>query len=281
LGLLRALVLIAALVSLTGCSLLRQGWVLPSSPGALVLRIADQGGLIAPNDYFQRTPTLSVYADGRLLQPGATDAIYPGPLLPHLQEARISRASIGRLLDAAAKAGLTTADVTYPAQSVADVPDTIITVVVDGRTVVSRFGALGVESGERGTAEERAARAAASTFVAQATDPRAFLGADAVTETGTYPPTAIRLLVRPGAPPSSDPSLVRQPVPWPLATPLATFGAPLEAYPGLERCGAVTGTDLSVLLPVLEQATQLTGFSSRGAVYTVVPRPLLPDEAGC
>ncbi|MGZ6345264.1 MAG: hypothetical protein ACXWOW_08140, partial [Candidatus Limnocylindrales bacterium] len=249
--------------------------------GALVLRIAYEGGLIAPNDYFQQTPTLSVYADGRLLQPGATDAIYPGPLLPHLQEARISPASIGRLLDAAAKAGLTTADVTYPAQSVADVPDTVITVVVDGRTVVSRFGALGVESGERGTAEERAARAAASTFVAQATDLRAFLGADALTETGTYPPTAIRLLVRPGAPPSSDPSLVRLPVPWPLATPLATFGAPLEAYPGLERCGAVTGTDLPVLLPVLEQATQLTGFSSGGAVYTVVPRPLLPDEAGC
>ena len=216
-----------------------------------------------------------------MLQTGPVIAIYRGPLLQHLQEQRISRVSIARLLEAARTAGLTTADVNYPAQTVADAPDTVITIRVGGRTITSRFGALGLETGERGTAAERAARAAASTFVPQATDLRGFLGAEAVSDVGTYAPTALSVMTVPGTPQPSDPHLARPALPWPLATPLASFGTHLEHYPPNYRCGVVSGADLTTLLPVLEQATTLTGFTSGGETYLIVPRPLLPDESGC
>ena len=281
---LRPLGLLLALcvsVLLAGCSLLEGALDLPSDPNAAVVRIEYQGGLIIPQGAFQQLPLVAVYADGRVLQPGPVAAIYPGPLLPRLNEQRIGRVSIARLLEAARAAGLTTSDVSYPAQMVADVPDTVITIRTGERTVTSRFGALGIETGERGTAAERAARAAASTFVAQATDLPSLLGADAVSDAGSYAPSALRVMVLPGIPQPSDPGLARPAVSWPLSTPLATFGAHLEHYPQNYRCGVVGGADLATLLPVLEQATTLTGFSSGGETYLVFPRPLLPDESGC
>ncbi len=278
---LRALALAPLALVLVACSWLPGGWTLPTDRDALVLRVAYEGGFLAPDDHFRQTPLVSVYADGRVIQPGAQVAMYPGPLLPSLQVVRIGRASILRLLDAARQAGLATSDVSYPARGVADAPDTVITVVADGHTVTSHFGALDLEPAQQGSAAERAARQAASDFVAKASDPRALLGPDAVTDAGSYVPTAVRLLVRPGGPQAQDPALARTPLPWPLATPLATFGTRLENYPDGERCGVVEGADLALLWPVLQQATQLTGFASGGATYTVVPRPLLPDERGC
>ena len=278
---LRALPLLGLALLVAGCSLLGGIAQLPTDPDEAVVRIEYQGGFIPPAGSFQQLPLVAVYADGRVLQPGPVPAIYPGPLLPHLQQQQISRLSVARLLDAARTAGLTTADVSYPAQTVADAPDTVITIRTGERTVTSRFGALGLETGERGTAEERAARVAASTFVAQATDLRSLLGADAVTDKGTYAPTALRVLAFPGTPQSAAPIPVPAPLPWPLATPLGAFGSPLEHFPPTYRCGVVAGTDLKTLLPVLEQATSLTTFTSGGASYMVVARPLLPDESGC
>jgi hypothetical protein len=279
--LLRLLLALGITALLGGCSLLQGTLDLPSDPNAAVVRIEYQGGMIAPQGAFQQLPLVAIYADGRVLQPGPVPAIYPGPLLQHLQEQRIGRVSIARLLAAARVAGLTTADVSYPAQTVADAPDTVITIRTGQRTVVSRFGALGIEMGARGTAAERAARTAASTFVAQATDLRSLLGAEAVREVGAYAPAALRVMDLPGTPQPSDPALARPAVPWPLATPLASFGSHLEHYPVNYRCGVVSGADLATLMPVLEQATTLTGFTSGGETYLVVPRPLLPDESGC
>jgi hypothetical protein len=70
------------------------------------------------------------------------------------------------------------------------------------------------------------------------------------------------------------------PVAWPLAD-LATAGEPV-ANPAIEvRCQVVEGDDLAALLPVLQDANSLSVFESDGEFYSLIPRPLLPGEAGC
>jgi hypothetical protein len=77
--------------------------------------------------------------------------------------------------------------------------------------------------------------------------------------------------------------VTRPPLDWPLSTPLATFGQPGTGDGVMEsfRCGVVTGADLDTLRPLLAQATQITGWRSGSAIYTLILQPMLPDEAGC
>src|SRR5512140_2113975 len=56
-----------------------------ASPGVtarLILRITSEGGFVGPAAGLAAIPQVSVYADGRIMTPGAVDAIYPAPLLP-------------------------------------------------------------------------------------------------------------------------------------------------------------------------------------------------------
>jgi hypothetical protein len=43
----------------------------------------------------------------------------------------------------------------------------------------------------------------------------------------------------------------------------------------------VTGSDLATLLPLVQTANQLTPWTSGGKEYTLLFRPMLPDETGC
>ncbi|MGH2513109.1 MAG: hypothetical protein ACRDGQ_10520, partial [Candidatus Limnocylindrales bacterium] len=95
---------------------------------------------------------------------------------------------------------------------------------------------------------------------------------------GTYQPLGFQLYVTPGGPQAADPGLARPPVAWPLATPLATFGRPDPTGVEGARVGVVSGAGAAVLEPILAGASQLTGFTSDGATWTIVVRPLLPDE---
>ena len=47
------------------------------------------------------------------------------------------------------------------------------------------------------------------------------------------------------------------------------------------RCGAVAADAATTLLPLAEQANQLTPWTSDGERYALWFRPLLPDESGC
>jgi hypothetical protein len=81
-------------------------------------------------------------------------------------------------------------------------------------------------------------------------------------------------------PETSDPTLAQEPIDWPLTEPLATFGRPVPDQPAL-RCGTVSGDDLHTLRPLFEQSNELTPWRSDGTSYTLILRPLLPDESGC
>ncbi len=253
----------------------------PSTSGLLsallVLRVESVGGLIAPGFARAQLPSVSVFADGRIIVPGAVPMIYPGPLVMPLFVRSVGTAGAAAILKTAKEAGLANADATYPALGVADMPSTVITVVHDGTRTKTTFGALSAGAPQNGPPSEAALRSAALALIDHLTTEDAHWGPS--TASVPFEPTGYRVWVTPGAPQASDPSLQRQPVAWPLSSPLASFGAPDPSQNQPTRVGDVVGTDAGLLGPVVTTATQITPFSSAGAVYTLVVRPLLPDEA--
>ncbi len=253
----------------------------PSTSGLLstllVLRVESVGGLIAPGFARSQLPSISVFADGRIIVPGVIPAIYPGPLVMPLFVRSVGTAGAAAILKAAKDAGLTKADATYPVLGVADMPSTVITVVHDGARTKTTFGALSPDAAQNAPPAEAALRSAALALIGHLSTGDTYWGP--TTASVPYEPAGYRVWVTRGAPQASDPSLQRQPVAWPLAAPLASFGAPDPSQNQPTRVGDVVGTDAALLGPIVTAATQITPFSSAGAVYTLVVRPLLPDEA--
>lgn len=247
----------------------------------LLLRITSEGGFIGPAANLATVPMVSVYADGRILTPGAVDAIYPGPLLPPVAIKDVGPAGAAAIVAAIRAAGLDRegagGGIGNP-----DAATTVITVSIDGAPVTSRFhfgggpGGPGLP-GAGGSLDP--AVAVAEALYARLTDPAETWGV-ANPAISTLVPTAYRIFVAPGAP-AGDGSSPAPAVAWPLSTSLASFGAaavPDRGIAGL-RQGAVFGQDATTLGALLAAANQLTAFSSGGTLYTLYVRPLLPDEA--
>jgi hypothetical protein len=242
------------------------------------------GGLVAPEVTASRLADVAVYHDGRVFQPGAVDAIFPGALLPPLLQTTVSPAGIQAVLDLAHQDGLADHAQSFLTAIGADMPDTYITVVVDGKAIVSRFASLGATGPQITDPAEAAARAKALDFITHLTGYPSLLAQYQVGQSVPYIPTAVQIGARIGDPSATvQPSMLqRQPVAWPLATPLNAFGVPIPPTGGpidVSRCGTVAGDDLTVLWPLLEQATQITGFSSGGTTWKVTPTPLLPGQS--
>jgi hypothetical protein len=249
----------------------------------LVVSVAQEGGLISPEVTAERLTQIAVYHDGRVIQPGAVDAIFPGPLLPTLLQTSVSPAGVQAVLDLARQDGLADHSQAFLTGIGADMPDTIITVVVDGKAIVSRFASLGATGPGITDPAEAAARTKASDFITHLTGYPSLLGPFQVGKSQPYVPAAVQIVARIGDPSATvQPSMLqRQPITWPLATPLNLFGVPMPPIGGpidIARCGTVAGDDLTLLWPLLVQATQITGFSSGGTTWKVTPTPLLPGQ---
>lgn len=245
------------------------------APVKLLLRVTSEGGFIGPAANLASVPTVSVYADGRILTPGPIDTIYPGPLLPPVAIKDVGPAGAQAIVTAIRAAGLDRAGAGGGIGN-PDAATTVFTISVDSATITARFHLGG--PGGPGAASPDPGVAAAGDLLSRLVDPSEGWGA-ANPVTSTLIPTAYRIFVAPGAPvgdlPTSEPS-----VPWPLSTPLDQFGSaavPDRGITGL-RQGTVFGADATTLGPVLQAANQLTAFSSGGNLYTLYVRPLLPDE---
>lgn len=239
------------------------------------------GGLAGPDRDALTVPQVSIYADGRVISEGAQIAIYPGPALPPLMLSRLSPVGLARVMDEAARTGLTGGDRHFPMRGIADVHTTSFTVVVDGETHVVTVDGLGLEAGheEQFDATERQARQAMLDFQGALTYLPPWLGTDLIADGLPYEFDELRIVARPGLPPV-EPDLAQPEILWPLSGSLATIGEP---YPMGEnaRCVTVAGDDLQTLLPVAMGANQLTLWESEGERYELLFRPLLPDETGC
>ncbi|MGZ6544845.1 MAG: hypothetical protein ACXVEI_05995 [Actinomycetota bacterium] len=251
----------------------------PSPSGQLVLRIEQVGGFVAVQYNLTRVPLLSLYADGLLITPGVQTDIYPGPALPALTQQQLSPEAVQLLTQAAIDAGLNS-DRDLQTMLVSDMPTTVFTLTIDGQTYTTNVYALGMDlkhAPQGMSPQEFQARQDLAAFEKKATD-LSWLPAGSVTDQGMYAPTALRIYSGPYQP---DPSLTEPPIAWPLTPGLALFGDSQQGTPGGMRCGTVAGDDAATLMPLVEQANQLTPWTSDGSEYGLLFRPLLPDESGC
>jgi hypothetical protein len=255
----------------------------PTGANELVLRVEVGGGLVAPGWILSELPTISIHGDGRVITRGPQIEIYPGPALPNLLVSRISEDGLQRILAAAAEAGILGRDASYPYPLIADAPTTTFFVNAGGTTSTVSAYALGLgEDTSVLSPEDAAARADLADFAARLGDLPGWLGSDVVSAEAPYDFDAIRIYAQRATPAAQDPEPSPTIVDWPLATPLAEFGEPFRATaePAM-RCGVVTGDDLATIRPALESANQLTYWRSGGETWSLVLRPLLPDETGC
>ena len=260
----------------------------PSASAArLILRVTGEGGFIGPAANLNAVPSVSVYADGRILTPGGQAAMYPGPLVPSVSVRDLGPAGAAAIVQAIRAAGLDR-DATGSGGGIAgDTGTNVFSVTLDGATVVTRYalgggapgpGGPGVPGGPGGSDDP--ARAAALDLLARLTDPAETWGQPAAPETADVP-LGYRVFVAPGAP-AVDPAVTQASVAWPLTPGLDEYGTPAvpdRGIPGL-RLAAILGADAAAMKPVFDVATSVTPFTSGGQPYTLYVRPLLPDELG-
>mgnify|MGYP000129582158 CR=1 FL=1 len=252
----------------------------PLDPDEPVFVVGYEGGFLAPITNVSRLPLIVVYGDGRVVVQGPQIEIWPSPLVPNLQVRTLSAEALERLIDLARDKGLLRT-VRYDFPGIADAPDTVLTIDLDGETYRVSAYALAegaeLETGRDLDQATREGRAALRSFIETLT---ALPEADFVNEWTTFEAEAIRLYVTPMVG-IEDPELGEQPaVDWPLED-LATAGTQIgDASLGL-RCVEVAGEDLATALPLLGQANVLTPFESGGERYQLVVRPQLPYESGC
>jgi hypothetical protein len=255
----------------------------PTGANELVLRVEVGGGLVAPGYILSELPVTSIYGDGRVITRGPQIEIYPGPALPNLLVSRVSEDGLQRILAAAAEAGILGRDASYPYPLIADAPTTTFLVNAGGTTSAVSAYALGLgEDTSVLSPEDAAARADLADFAARLGDLPGWLGGEVVSAEAPFDFGAVRIYAQPATPAAQDPEPSPTIAHWPLATPLAAFGEPFRATaePPM-RCGVVTGDDLATIRPALESANQLTYWRSGGETWSLILRPLLPDEAGC
>jgi len=253
----------------------------PTAAATLLLKVTTEGGFINPAANLNALPSVAVYSDGRILTPGAVDAMFPGPLVMPVAVHDVGPDGAAAILAAIKRVGLDK-PATGDGGIAADSGTNVFTVVVDGAATTSRFargGRPGQPGGPVASGDEE--RAAALALLDRLLDPSESWGVPAATP-GTYPPPGYRVFVAPGAPISGDPSVTRPPIAWPLPTTLAGFGTPANPDRGIAglRQGVLLADDATRMAPLLEQATAITAFTSGGSLYTLSVRALYPDELG-
>ena len=238
-----------------------------------LIRVSFEGGYVPRGFAFVNTPTLVVSGDGRAITPGASPAIYPGPLLPAMRERPISEAGIGSLLQHADDAGLLAAPPDYHSdaeQTIADAPNTVVRITVDGATFVHSAYALGNTDDSDGD-ETTPARRTLLAFVRSLEDLEAAAGAGTLGADRELVAEEYRLQSAPVAEAELaglDPAPTV--VDWPATSGLDLATATTCARLGVAEAGAVFVT-----------ATQNTYFRQAGILFRVFAAAVLPGDPTC
>jgi hypothetical protein len=236
----------------------------------VVISVSREGGFVPVEMIFANTPAALVTGDGRVLSTGPVVAIYPGPLLPNIQQRSISPAGVQALLAKADELGLL-GNVEYAGNDrVADAPDTVVTIAVDGEVYTHRAYALEIEG--PGT-EDDPARANLAEFVAAMSDlPSTVgdseLGPEEPFETDQYLIRATPADPEAAATEGIEPTVV----PWPADAPVRLADA--------AECAPVP---VATFEPLFADATTLTFFTEPGpdgaeVAYQVTPVPQFPGR---
>lgn len=246
----------------------------------VLVRLSYEGGFVPVEWTYTNFAFYSLLGDGTLIVPGAQIEIYPGPALPAISSRQVSEAGIQAILE---KALAVTRDI--PADlndlgfmGIADASTTVITVSAGGVDRTIRAYALSelTERPDGMPEREYQARLSLQELVATLTGPTEWLPEGSLGPEGAYEASAARVFVGTYRPVED---LQQDPAAWPLGSGLADFGDPIP--PGEMRCGVVEGDDWDTLRERATAANQLTPWTDAGDRYSILFRPLLPDERGC
>lgn len=253
----------------------------PVDPNTPIFRVGWEGGFVTPEMLLGRLPIVVVYADGRVITQGPVPAIYPGPLMPNLQERTISAAALERLIELAREKNLLrTVHYDYP--GIADAPDTVLEIELDGTSYrVSAYAlaeaAIDLPDGGLDQASIDG-RAALREFIDALTGIPA---SDFVDEEHPYAFEGLRIYAgKAVVVPNSEVPGEQPAVDWPLED-LAAAGEGVDNSPLEVRCQVVDDEDLDEVLPLLEAANSLQTFRSGDELYSLTVVPLYADETGC
>ncbi len=251
-----------------------------TSADDVLVQLSYEGGFVPVEWTYTNFAFYSLLGDGTLIVPGAQIEIYPGPALPAISSRQVSEAGIQAILE---KALAVTRDI--PADlndlgfmNIADASTTVITVSAGGVDRTIRAYALSelTERPDGMPEREYQARLSLQELVATLTGSSEWLPEGSLGPEGEFEASAARLFV--GNYRAVD-DLKQDPMPWPLRAGLADFGDPIP--PGGMRCGVVEGEDWDTLRVSATAANQLTPWTDAGDRYSILFRPLLPDERGC
>ena len=269
------------------------GMTYPTAPDQVVVRISIGGGFVAPSYTITQLPQFSLMGDGLAITPGAVAEIYPGPAIAPLFGQQLSPDAIQAILSLAGRDGLLSPSRDFTdmgSVGIADAATTTITIVADGQTHTFNFYALaelGQKKPDNMNQAEFDARTMAQDFVTKVGD-LSWLPGGSAANPAPFVPGAVRVFVSDY---QADPNLSEPAIAWPLATNLSDFGDPMQGSGGggslntnnglPSRCGTVTGSDLTTLMPLIDHANQLSPWKNNGKEYGLLFRPSLPDESGC
>jgi hypothetical protein len=264
----------------------------PADPGAgngidhgtdgrdVLVRVAFEGGFVAREWTYRSLPTFSLYGDGRLILPGAQIELYPGPALPAISTRTVTeagvQATLAEVLDSIE--GVPDEMLDMGSVGMADVPTTVITVHADGvdRTIkVYGLGEL-TERPETMSEEEFRARGKLQELVTKLGGLESWLPEGSLGTESMYEGSGARLFVSE----YQKVDVPQEPIRWPLGGNLDRFGDPASDS-DIYRCGVVEGSDWAAVREAASQANELTPWTEAGSRFSILFRPLLPDESGC
>lgn len=253
----------------------------PVDTNTPVFRVRWEGGFVTPEMLLGRLPIVVVYADARVITQGPVPAIYPGPLMPNLQERTLSAAALERLIELAREKNLLrTVHYDYP--GIADAPDTVLEIELDGASYrVSAYALAEAAVDLPAGGLDQAAidgRAALREFIDALTGIPA---SDFVDEEHPFAFEGLRIYAgKAVVVPDSELPGEQPAVDWPLED-LATAGEAVENSPLDVQCQVVDGEDLGAVLPLLQAANSLQTFRSGDELYSLTVVPLYPGDTGC
>lgn len=242
----------------------------PEVSDEIVLRIGTSGGFVPAGTDFVNLPQLLITGDGRVLTPAAITLEFPGPLVMPMFERSITKEGIEKVLELADDAALLGTPPDYampPDRQIADAPDTVVSITVNGNTYEHRATALGFDSPDGGPSTP--ARDNLNEFVMVMNDLAAVAGADNLGPDEPYVPTQYRFLAM-----AVDPTQFIEPSPtiveWPADTGVELADA--------AQCAVVTAEIGEALFA---GANSLTFFQEADVVYQLSVAVALPGDALC
>jgi hypothetical protein len=251
----------------------------PTGADQVVLRLSYEGGFVPIEFTLTQFPSFTLFGDGRIVVPGPQIEIYPGPALPALNQRIVTEDGVQAIIRAAMDAGLGTGDrdhSDFGSTMIADASTAVFTFSANGRTSrVSVYALMELPERPEGMPDEEfAARTALNDLAERLSALEQWLPEGSVGSEEPFVADGYRIFAGPYRPAEELP---QDKAAWPLTPPLKTGGADTAGY----DCRVVTGDDWATLAPLARDANQLTPWISTGEKFSVLFRPLLPDESGC